>query len=198
MSDETRGNKGAEGHDRDGLLSDLASRILRVGAEAVSVGAEKLREKGETAASLTARGKEEVMTLLANEIRSYVEKLRVGDEVRTFLDDYSLEIKASVRLKTVPPDEEPPQDGSGVEVEVGLEPLTPPKEEPAPEPEPPQKQSASTTTKQLASTTEQPSETRKKTTTKKASSRKPAAAKKAAGTRKTTAARKPARKTEES
>ncbi len=133
MSDEFkdgkgRGNGGQGNGDRDGLLTDLASRILRVGAEAVSVGAEKIREKGESAASLTARGKEEVMTLLANEIRSYIEKLRVGDEVRSFLDDYTLEIQASVRLKALT-EEEKQQAAEPVEMKVALE----PKEAPEPE-----------------------------------------------------------------
>jgi hypothetical protein len=144
MSDETKGGKpidepgdaGSRDH-RDGMLSDLAGRILRVGAEAVSVGAEKLREKGESAASLTARGKEEVMTLFANEIRSYIEKLKVGDEIRSFLDDYTLEVKASVRLKAQEPGEEVPPDDSGVSVEVGFEPVSPPVEEPVVE-EPPE------------------------------------------------------------
>lgn len=122
------GQADASGRDRDGLLSDLAGRILRVGAEAVSVGAEKLREKGESAASLTARGKEEVMTLLANEIRSYIEKLKVGDEVRSFLDDYTLEINASVRLKSLHEDE-PAADDDGISMEVGLR----PNKEPEPE-----------------------------------------------------------------
>ena len=135
MSDETKGGKAIDEH-RDGLLSDLAGRILRAGADAVSVGAEKLREKGESAASLTARGKEEVMTLLANEIRSYIEKLKVGDEIRSFLDDYTLEVKASVRLKANPPGEEPPAGDDGVSVEVGIEPVIRAVKEPAVEPPP--------------------------------------------------------------
>ncbi|MEE2828249.1 MAG: hypothetical protein VX498_03595, partial [Myxococcota bacterium] len=64
MTDDFR--KEFEG--REGSLGDLASRLIRVGAEAVSVSADKIREKGEDlrarelvsgAASLTARGKDE-------------------------------------------------------------------------------------------------------------------------------------------
>ena len=65
---------------RDSAVGDIAAKLLRVGAEAVTAGAEKLREKGEDlrarelvsgAASLTARGKEEVVTLLAKDCLLY-------------------------------------------------------------------------------------------------------------------------------
>jgi len=104
-----------ESTDRDGGLGDLASRLLRVGTEAVSVGAEKIREKsGELhpkdlvsgAANLGAKGKEELVTMVASEVRSYLNKLRVGEELRALLTDHSLEVSASVRLKPVPKEEE--------------------------------------------------------------------------------------------
>jgi hypothetical protein len=127
-----------EGPDeRERPIGDLASRLIRAGAEAVSAGAEKLREKGESAASLTARGKEEVMTLLAKEVRSYVEKLRLGDELRDLLTDYTLEIRASIDLQPKPvgaadpPTDEKPmvvQDGVGLDVGVARKPTAPPVE----------------------------------------------------------------------
>ena len=39
------------------------------------------------------------MTLAAEEVRSYLEKLRVGQELRSLLTEHSLEVQASIRLK---------------------------------------------------------------------------------------------------
>ena len=92
-------------------IGDLASRLIRVGAEAVSVGAEKLREKGEDlkskevlsgAVNLTAKGKEELVGLVGGEVRGYLSKLKIGDELRNLLTHHSLEVTASIRLKPVP------------------------------------------------------------------------------------------------
>jgi len=43
--------------------------------------------------------------LVAKEVRMYLEKLRVGEELRALMTDHSLEVKASFRLK--------PLDASG-------------------------------------------------------------------------------------
>lgn len=112
---------------REGVLGDLAGRIIRVGVEVVAAGAEKLREKGETAASLTARGKDEVMTLVTREIRSQVEKLKVAEALRAILDDYTLEIRASIRLKAAGEGDAP---GPAPGVDLALV----PREEPAKKP----------------------------------------------------------------
>ena len=97
---------GPRGRERP--LGTVAQKIIRAGAEALTQGAEKIRERGEDfsarevlsgAAQLGARGKEELMTLAAEEVRSYLEKLRVGEELRALLTEHSLEVKASIRLK---------------------------------------------------------------------------------------------------
>jgi hypothetical protein len=107
-----------ESSERDGGIGDLASRLIRVGAEAVSIGAEKLREKGSDlnpkefvsgAASFTAKGKDELVTLVAGEVRGYLNKLKVGEEIRSLITDHSLEVSASIRFKPVPKD----NDGEG-------------------------------------------------------------------------------------
>lgn len=106
-------------------IGDLASRLIRVGAEAVSVGAEKLREKGEDlkskevltgAVNLTAKGKEELVGLVAGEVRGYLSKMKVGEELRNLLTHHSLEVTASIRLKPVPKEADGNEDsGSGDE-----------------------------------------------------------------------------------
>jgi hypothetical protein len=89
-------------------LGELATRLIRAGAEAAHKTSEKIRERGEDlrardlvqgAANLTLRGKEELMTLAAKEVRGYLEKLKLGEELREFLTQHSLEVSASIRLK---------------------------------------------------------------------------------------------------
>lgn len=96
------------GRGRDRPLGTVAQKLIRVGADALTVGAEKIRERGEDfsardvlsgAAQLGVRGKEELLTLTAKEVRGYLEKLRVGEELRSLLTEHSLEIQASIKLK---------------------------------------------------------------------------------------------------
>ena len=105
---------GFRGSARDGPLGDLASRLLRVGAEAVTQTTERLREAGEEvrprdlvsgAVRMTAKGREELVGMVAREVRLYLEKLRVGEELRGLMTDHSLEINASVRLKPLTQDD---------------------------------------------------------------------------------------------
>ncbi len=117
------------GKSRDRPLGAVAQKLIRVGAEALTVGAEKIRERGEDfsarevlsgAAQLGARGKEELITIAAEEVRGYLEKLRVGQELRSLLTEHSLEISASVRLK--PLVETGSLEPADVDVDARLEP----------------------------------------------------------------------------
>ncbi|MBJ94378.1 MAG: hypothetical protein CMP23_07835 [Rickettsiales bacterium] len=105
---------------RDGGLGDLATRLLRVGAEAVNQTTGRLREAGEEvkprefltgAVRMTAKGREELVGLVAREVRMYLEKLKIGDDLRALMTEHSLEIQASFRLKPLaedaPADPEP-------------------------------------------------------------------------------------------
>jgi len=100
-------------------LTFLASRFLRAGAEAVAQTGEKIRERGEDlkprdlvrgAAGLTARGKDEVMAIMAREVRNYIEHLGLVEEVERFATTHSLEVNATFRLKPVGPDSESASD----------------------------------------------------------------------------------------
>ena len=106
-------------------LTFLASRFLRAGAEAVAQTGEKIRERGEDlkprdlvrgAAGLTARGKDEVMAIMAREVRNYIEHLGLVEEVERFATTHSLEVNATFRLKPVEPAPEGPGDESPEEV----------------------------------------------------------------------------------
>jgi len=105
---------------REGGLGDLASRLLKVGAEAVNQTTGRIREAGENvrprdlvsgAVRMTAKGREEVVGLVAKEVRMYLEKLRVGEELRALMTDHTLEITTSLRLKPLP-DEDRASDGA--------------------------------------------------------------------------------------
>jgi len=111
--------------DRDSAIGDLAGRIIRAGAEAVNAGAERIRDKGDEfpkasellsgAAKLSVRGKEEVVTLVANEVRSYLEALRVGEEVERFLETHELQISLKVKPTgpATPASDDPPAEPAG-------------------------------------------------------------------------------------
>ena len=65
------------------------------------------------AAKLSARGKEELVTLVANEVRNYIEKLRLGEELESFLETHELQINVKLQPRPRPPnpDAAPPDEG---------------------------------------------------------------------------------------
>ena len=88
-------------------ISDLAARFIRAGAEAVVNTGGKIKERGEDfrardviagAVHATARGKDEVVTLVAKEVRSYLDKLELGKEFAEFARTHSLEVNATFSL----------------------------------------------------------------------------------------------------
>jgi len=97
---------------REGI-SDLASRFIRAGAEAVVSTSGRIRERGEEfkprevlagAAKVAATGKDEVVTLIAKEVRSYLDKLELATELADFARGHELEVNATFRLKAIAPD----------------------------------------------------------------------------------------------
>jgi hypothetical protein len=99
-------------------LGLLASRFIRAGAEAVVQTSEKIRERSEElnprdfvrgAAGLTARGKDEVMALIAREVRNYIDHLGLITEIERLASTYSLDVNASFRLRPLNPEEDDPE-----------------------------------------------------------------------------------------
>ncbi len=99
-----------EGRRRDGSIGDLASRFIRAGAEAVASTGGRIRERGEEfkprevlagAAKVAATGKDEVVTLIAKEVRNYLDKLELANELADFARNHELEVNATFRLKRV-------------------------------------------------------------------------------------------------
>jgi hypothetical protein len=92
-------------------ISDLAARFIRAGAEAVVNTGGKIKERGEDfrardvlagAVNATARGKDEVVTLVAKEVRTYLDKLELGKEIAEFARTHELEVNARFSLKEKP------------------------------------------------------------------------------------------------
>jgi len=88
----------ADRSGRERPLGDLASKLLRVGAEAVNQTTERLKEAGEDfrprdivsgAAAISAKGREELAGLIAKEVRLYMDKFRIGEELRALMTDMS-------------------------------------------------------------------------------------------------------------
>lgn len=93
---------------RERPLGDIAQKLIRAGTDAISATSERIKERGEEfsardvisgAARVGVSAKEEILTITAKEVRGYLEKLRVGEELRSLLTEHSLEVKASIRLK---------------------------------------------------------------------------------------------------
>ena len=100
-------------------ISDLAARFIKAGAEAVVNTGGKIKERGEDfrardvlagAVNATARGKDEVVTLIAKEVRTYLDKLELGKELAEFARTHELEVAAkfSLREKDPPATSGPP------------------------------------------------------------------------------------------
>ncbi|MCO4771325.1 MAG: hypothetical protein KDA24_14925 [Deltaproteobacteria bacterium] len=99
---------------QDARISELASRFIRAGAEAVVNTGGRLRERGEDfkprdvlagAAKVAVTGKDEVVTLIAKEVRNYLDKLEIGKEMADFARGHELEVNATFRLKAREPGE---------------------------------------------------------------------------------------------
>ncbi len=93
-------------------VMDMARKLVRGGAELVFNTQGAIRERTseikrkeipkelvESVAHITARTKDELVGLMAREFKSYLEKLDLGEELRTLAEDYTLDINMSIRLR---------------------------------------------------------------------------------------------------
>lgn len=100
-----------EGWDEPRLM-DFARKLVRGGAEVVISTQESIRERAaevkpkeipkevvESVAHLTARTKDELISLLAREFKSYLEKMDAAGELRSILENYTLDVNMTVRLR---------------------------------------------------------------------------------------------------
>ena len=100
-----------ERHVDRGLM-DLARKLVRGGAEVVVNTQDVIRERAgdikskeiprelvESVAHLTARTKDELVGLLAREFKNYLEKLDLVEEARSIIEQYSLDVNMTIRLR---------------------------------------------------------------------------------------------------
>ena len=115
-------------------LMDFARKLVRGGAEVVVSTQDAIRERAadvkpkeiprevvESVAHLTARTKDELISLLAREFKSYLEKMDLAGEVRSLAENYTLDVNMKVRLRprtssadgaADEPDDESAEDGA--------------------------------------------------------------------------------------
>ncbi len=98
------------GEDR--RLMDLARKLVRGGAEVVVSTQDVIRERAgdikskeipkelvESVAHITARTKDELVGLMAREFKNYLEKLDLVEEARSIIEQYSLDVNMTIRLR---------------------------------------------------------------------------------------------------
>jgi hypothetical protein len=111
-------------HTEDRRLMDLARRLVRGGAEVVVSTQDVIRERAgdikskeipkelvESVAHITARTKDELVGLMAREFKNYLEKLDLVEEARSIIEQYSLDVNMTIRLR--PNDSFADRDGEG-------------------------------------------------------------------------------------
>lgn len=100
-----------EGNE-DRRLMDLARKLVRGGAEVVVSTQDVIRERAgdikskeipkelvESVAHITARTKDELVGLMAREFKNYLEKLDLVEEARSIIEQYSLDVNMTIRLR---------------------------------------------------------------------------------------------------
>lgn len=103
---EDRNREGEGRERREPRLRDLARRLLTEGEE--HGGEDRPREERgrmdarEMLGAVLETGdkaKTEVVRMVAREVRSYLDALEIGEDIRDLLTNYSLEVHASFHLK---------------------------------------------------------------------------------------------------
>ncbi len=120
-----------EGWDEPRLM-DFARKLVRGGAEVVVSTQDALRERAaevkpkeipkevvESVAHLTARTKDELISLLAREFKTYLEKMDAAGELRSILENYTLDVNMTVRLR--PNERLEDEDTAGEDADPGDE-----------------------------------------------------------------------------
>lgn len=112
---EDRGRDGEGGRERrEPRLRDIARRFLVEPEEGQHEDRGRMDAREMLGAVLETgdKAKTEVVRMVAREVRSYLEALELGEDIRDLLTNYSLEVHASFHLK-------PLDGGKGDEEEDG-------------------------------------------------------------------------------
>lgn len=110
MSDEKlRDGEPPHRERREGRLRDLARRLLTE-PEGGDVGSEDRTRMnaGEMLGAFLETGdkaRSEVARMIAREVRSYLDALEIGDDLKDLLTNYSLEVHANLHLRPLREDE---------------------------------------------------------------------------------------------
>jgi hypothetical protein len=86
-------------NDTKGKLGDILKTVVSTGAAAAAVGGEAM--KGFVEDAKVAKG--EIMSSVKNEIKHFLERIDVRNEIDRVLEDYDLEVQAKVSFKRKKP-----------------------------------------------------------------------------------------------
>ena len=96
---------------REPRLRDIARRIFREGEEPTGDERTLRMDAREVVGAMLETGdkaKTEVVRMVAREVRAYLDELKIKEDLRDLITNYSLEVHASVHLKPLHPDEPEP------------------------------------------------------------------------------------------
>lgn len=81
------------------VLGDILKTVVSTGAVAASLGGEAVKGLVEDAKT----AKSDILSSLKNEVKNFLEKIDVRNEIDRVLEDYDLEVQAKVSFKRKKP-----------------------------------------------------------------------------------------------
>jgi hypothetical protein len=85
--------------DNKGKLGDILKTVVSTGAAAASMGGEAMKGLVEDAKT----AKSELMTSVKAEVKHFLERINIRNEIDRVLEDYDLEVQAKVSFKRKKP-----------------------------------------------------------------------------------------------
>jgi hypothetical protein len=85
--------------DNKGKLGDILKTVVSTGAAAASMGGEAMKGLVEDAKT----AKSEIMTSVKTEVKNFLERINIRNEIDRVLEDYDLDVQAKVSFKRKKP-----------------------------------------------------------------------------------------------
>lgn len=92
-------------HDDNTGEEKRQSRLRAIGRRLMSSG-EDVKELAGAFLETSDRAKTEMVKMVAREVRTYLDELKLKEELLELARSHSLEVKLSLHLKPLPPDDE--------------------------------------------------------------------------------------------
>lgn len=85
--------------DNKGKIGDILKTVVSTGAAAASMGGEAMKGLMEDAKT----AKSEIMTSVKAEVKNFLERINIRNEIDRVLEDYDLDVQAKVSFKRKKP-----------------------------------------------------------------------------------------------